>query len=683
MNRELDLAAKADASPGERRPGPSRTVVNSMLWATLPILLIVQLLTFAALEFSNLWSAKEKFDARMVEVAESRAPLIAEPLWKMRYEQIANIQHEILGDRAITSVTIYDDTDTAVASARERPANMVGGSVRRPINYRNGNIAVEAGSIQIAYSYDTLYAGAGTAFLRLLVVGVIATLAMLVALRISANIFVGNPLSAMIATIRRSERDGRAYSAEINANNEFGQLADAFNGMQRATTDAIDRLGYLARHDPLTGLPNRRALSERLASICNEVRCPELLVALHFLDLDDFKAVNDTFGHEAGDRLLVNVAERLRGAIAPEDWVARLGGDEFVVIQFDVEGEEHALALAERLLAAISLPIEIHDKKIAPRGSIGVAVRKASDPEVVRLPTLADIALYQAKSRSQGTVAILNEALQKAHDRRRELELAIPAAFAERQFEVWYQSQIELRNNRVVGLEALIRWRHPEHGLIGPDEFLPLIERGGNGARLTLFVLEDACMALATLAASGRSDIRVAINLPPSELTDHSFADQLQAVCARLDVPTTRLELEITEGSLINNIAGTFQVLERLRSLGVTIALDDFGTGYSSLAHMRRFPLDKIKIDKAFIRDIPGNAEDKAIVGIIASLAKTLNLTVVAEGIERIEQARAMADIGVAQGQGYFYQRPQPLLQVLAFLGEPRNQTAGMRVITG
>jgi c-di-GMP phosphodiesterase len=311
-----------------------------------------------------------------------------------------------------------------------------------------------------------------------------------------------------------------------------------------------------------------------------------------------------------------------------------------------------------------------------PRASIGLAVRRAGDPELSHLPALADIALYHAKSKAPGTVAVLDEALQRDYRRRRDLELAIPTGFDEGQFEVWYQSQVDLESHDIVGLEALIRWRHPEHGVIGPGEFLPLIERSGNNARLTRYVLTDACRALQHLASAGRPHIRIAINLPPSELADHSFAAELRATCARFDVAASLLELEITEGSLINNMASASETLHRLRRLGATIALDDFGTGYSSLAHLRRFPLDKVKIDKAFISEIPDSADDKAIVGVIASLAGTLGLTLVAEGIERAEQAQAMREMGVRFGQGFLYHRPQPLEAVLLWLeGRPVQQS--------
>jgi diguanylate cyclase (GGDEF)-like protein len=437
----------------------------------------------------------------------------------------------------------------------------------------------------------------------------------------------------------------------------------------------------MATHDPLTGLPNRRSLTERLAVASRDGDSPDTLVAFCFIDLDDFKGVNDTFGHEAGDKFLVQISERLRSAVEAEDWVARLGGDEFVVIRPEVSHEQAAHAFAQHVLEAISEPIRLHDKQVVPRASIGLAVRRADDPELSHLPTLADIALYHAKSKAPGTVAVLDEALQRDYRRRRDLELAIPTGFAEEQFEVWYQSQVDLETHEVVGLEALIRWRHPEHGVIGPGEFLPLIERSGNNARLTRYVLTDACRALQRLAAAGRPQIRIAINLPPSELADHSLAAELRATCARFDVAASSLELEITEGSLINNIASATETLHRLRRLGATIARDDFGTGYSSLAHLRRFPLDKVKIDKAFIREIPESAEDKAIVGVIASLADTLGLTLVAEGIERAEQAEAMRDMGVRFGQGFLYQRPQPLEVLLQWLNSqpaaPRSGTTG------
>jgi len=655
---------------GQATPSRSRSVVRAMIWATVPVLLVVQLLASAGVEVSSFWSQIRQLDARIARTAESRAELIAEPLWKMRYDQVTNVLNEIMHDETIAAAAVYDDTGVAIARVVARPADQAVSEVSRPIGYRNGNIAVEAGRIVIAYSYATVYADTGSRLLLLLVVGLLATFATLIAMRISANMFIGKPLAAIMSAIQRSKQDGRAYPAEIKSSNEFGQLARAFNAMQHTTSGALDRLGHMAAHDPLTGLPNRRSLSEHLVTLSNDAGSSDSLIAFCFIDLDDFKGINDTFGHDSGDKFLVHISERLRDAVEPQDWVARLGGDEFVVIRPEVSNEATAQAFARQLLDAISEPIRLQDKQVVPRASIGLAVRRAGDPELSHLPALADIALYHAKSKAPGTVAVLDEALQRDYRRRRELELAIPTGFAEDQFEVWYQSQVDIESQAIVGLEALIRWRHPEHGIIGPGEFLPLIERSGNNARLTRYVLTDACRALKRLAAAGKPQIRIAINLPPSELADHSLAAELRETCLRFGVAASSLELEITEGSLINNIASASETLHRLRRLGATIALDDFGTGYSSLAHLRRFPLDKVKIDKAFISEIPDSAEDKAIVGVIASLAGTLGLTLVAEGIERAEQAQAMREMAVTLGQGYLYHRPQPLEAVLQWLAE-------------
>lgn len=662
-----------DKMNGPTNSASSRSVVRAMIWATVPVLLLVQLLASAGVEVSSFWSQIKQLDTRIAHVAESRAELIAEPLWKMRYDQVTGVLNEIMHDETIAAAAVYDDTGTVIARVVARPMVQALTEVSRPIGYSNGNMSVQAGRIAIAYSYATLYANTGSRLGLLLAVGLLGTLATVVAMRISANIFIGKPLAAMMSAIQRSKQDGRAYPADVTSSNEFGQLAQAFNAMQHTTSGALDRLGHMASHDPLTGLPNRRSLSERLVTLSHDSGSPDALIAFSFIDLDDFKGINDTFGHDAGDKFLVHISERLRATVQPEDWVARLGGDEFVVIRPEVGNEAAAQAFAAQLLEAISAPILVHDKQVVPRASIGLAVRRADDPELSHLPALADIALYHAKSKAPGTVAVLNEALQRDYRRRRDLELAIPTGFSEGQFEVWYQSQVDLVTQEAIGLEALIRWRHPEHGVIGPGEFLPLIERSGNNARLTRYVLTDACRALQRLAAAGRRQIRIAINLPPSELADHSLAAELRETCERFGVAAASLELEITEGSLINNIASASDTLRRLRRLGATIALDDFGTGYSSLAHLRRFPLDKVKIDKAFIREIPDSAEDKAIVGVIASLAGTLGLTLVAEGIERAEQAQAMREMGVRLGQGFLYHKPQPLDAVLRGLADTSN----------
>ncbi|RTL62414.1 MAG: EAL domain-containing protein, partial [Hyphomicrobiales bacterium] len=478
-------------------------------------------------------------------------------------------------------------------------------------------------------------------------------------------------------TIVRSRREGRHYRVDIETDNEFGQLARAFNELQEANGAALTKLATLASQDALTGLPNRRGLNEKLKQL-SQSRISDVLgeargdargnVAVHFIDLDDFKAINDTFGHETGDKFLVHVAEQLRGVIGSDDWIARLGGDEFIVVQRDIANEEEARVLAQRLMAALSVPFVIHDKKIAARASIGIALGCGASGDLTQLPALADIALYHSKERGTGTVSVLNPALLLAHSRARELEIALPQAFAERQIEVWYQAQFDARTGAVCGLEALARWRHPVHGYISPVEFVPLIEKTGHSGRLARVVLEDACIRAQQMRRLGYSDFRIAVNLSPSELADTCFVETLKALTRAYDVAPTTLEIEITEGTLINSVADTAAVIGALRAMGVSVALDDFGTGYSSLAYLRRFPIDKIKIDKAFVRNIAQDADDEAVVEMIAVLAGKLGFKVVAEGIEEPAQLQALRAIGVDMGQGFLFHRPQPFADLEQFL---------------
>ncbi|MEY9130410.1 diguanylate cyclase (GGDEF)-like protein [Bradyrhizobium diazoefficiens] len=366
--RNGDDMTDPDRKQQAAAPSRSRSVVRAMIWATVPVLLVVQLLASAGVEASSFWSQIRQLDARIARTAESRAELIAEPLWKMRYDQVTNVLNEIMHDETIAAAAVYDDTGVAIARVVARPSGQAVAEVSRPINYSNGNMAVQAGRIAIAYSYATVYADTGSRLMRLLIVGLLATLATVVAMRISANIFIGKPLDAIMSAIQRSKRDGRAYPADITSSNEFGQLAHAFNAMQHTTSGALDRLGHMASHDPLTSLPNRRSLSERLVTLSGDAGSPDSLIAFCFIDLDDFKGINDTFGHDAGDKFLVHISGRLREAVEPQDWVARLGGDEFVVIRPEVSNEATAQAFARHLLAAISEPIRLHDKQVVPRG---------------------------------------------------------------------------------------------------------------------------------------------------------------------------------------------------------------------------------------------------------------------------------------------------------------------------
>lgn len=664
----LQQPAEVPSASAPARQGPMRSVVNELLWVVLPVALIAIFAALLLLSVKYFQMLGDRLDTRMHQVVTSRARLAGQPLWNMRYDDLSDIVEEILKVDPVISATIYDDTGSVVATASKSPVTHTGHLVSAPIRYKTGLIDVAAGSLRISYSRDTLWIQMREEFTFPAILVFVGTVAALFALRIAANFYIGRPLKILTDAIVRSHHEGRHYQAITTSQNELGELARAFNELQKANAEALAKLATLASQDALTGLPNRRGLQQQLKQVSDSDTITRRYVAVHYIDLDDFKAINDTFGHDTGDRFLVHVAEQLRQVIGPRDWIARLGGDEFIVVQQDATDEPKARALARRMLDALSRPFAIHDKKITARGSIGIALGNSVDDDLEQLPTLADIALYHSKARGTGTISVLSRTLLLAHSRARELEIALPQAFAEGQFEVWFQAQFDMQTGAVTGLEALARWRHPEHGLIAPAEFLPLVEKTGNSGRLAGFVLEEACIVAARIQELGCQGIKIAVNLSPSELADTSLVEIIRKLCVRHGVLPSVLEIEITEGTLINAVADTAAVIQALRGMGVSVALDDFGTGYSSLAYLRRFPIDKLKIDKAFIRNLPSDKGDVAVVEIIAMLANTLGLTVVAEGIEREDQARAIRAMGLHIGQGFGLHRPEPYADLEGFL---------------
>lgn len=663
----IEVEAEADAAP----PAPLRSayrpavVVSELLGAVVPVVLVVQVVLLLALELRHASFASTQSLERVNLAADVRARSLGEPLWRLEYDKLRARLQEIALDPNVGAVTVEDDTGTAVAHVAGAASHALTAQIERALEYQNGNMKDKAGRLIISFAATPVLEQLSTHYGSGLFVCALAAFLLCIVTRLSAHVLIGRPLGKIIEAIRRARVEGGRHVALPTCDNEIGALAAAFNELQNEQTHAKAQLEYHATHDELTGLPNRRLLHQRLAVLGQGVARN---VALHFLDLDDFKGINDTFGHQAGDQYLAHVACHLKGAAGDNHWVARLGGDEFVVLQEAVVGEAEAQAFAATLLQAIATPVEINGKTIVPRGSIGIAVRRTDDAEVANLLRLADIALYHVKQNRAGSVGVLTAELLRAHRRRKELAAALPVAFEKGQFEAWFQGQFDLHSGRMVGLEALIRWRHPEHGLIPPMEFVPIIEQSGASTALARLVFERLCQARLVLAGEGFADMPLAMNVSPHELTDFSFGEEMVEIARRYDVPLSGFEIEITEGLLINNVAHTHEALARIRKLGVRVALDDFGQGYSSLAYLRRFPLDRLKIDKAFTRDLQDDVTGAAVLGGIVTLAAKLDLEVVVEGVETESQAEVLRGLGVWVGQGFLYHRPQPLADLLAFI---------------
>ncbi|MEO1089312.1 MAG: EAL domain-containing protein [Pseudomonadota bacterium] len=420
---------------------------------------------------------------------------------------------------------------------------------------------------------------------------------------------------------------------------------------------ANERAQFLARHDPLTGLANRRQFDERLAQELARSRRQHTNLAVMLIDIDHFKEVNDGFGHDAGDACLVEVAKRLQQAIRETDLAARLGGDEFAVIQTDVDQPSGATALAKRLQAALAVTYELPHGTTIASGSIGVAIIDGDEAIASDLALKqADIALYRAKDEGRGTFRFYATDMDAALLARRGLEAELRQAFADEAFELHYQPQYRVANGEPIGCEALLRWRHPTRGLVPPDEFISLAEDTGLIVPITHWVVENACQE----AATWPNGLSIAVNISATHLRGTDLVDCVEGSLQRSGLAPERLELELTEHVLVDRADQALATLQQLHLLGVRLALDDFGTGYSSLSHLWRFPFDRIKIDKSFVLSMGDDPKARRIIGTVLQLGESLDCEVLAEGVETEQQLAWLAANHCGAVQGYYFSRPVP-----------------------
>lgn len=427
---------------------------------------------------------------------------------------------------------------------------------------------------------------------------------------------------------------------------------------------ARDEMARLANVDALTGLANRHCFSLELARVCASAETSQRGCALLFLDLDNFKGINDSLGHAVGDQLLRSVAARIKACVAPGDLLARLGGDEFALLSWQAGDEASAAQLGDRLLAALATPCQLEDVRVEVRASIGMALAPRDGTNPQSLLQSADLALYAAKAGGRNTHRFFVPVMGESARARARLQQELGVALADEQFAVHYQPQVSTQTGEVVGFEALVRWQHQERGLIGPNEFIPVAEETGQIVPLGTWVLRQACK----VAMQWPGSIRVAVNLSAVQFRSHSVVDIVEQALSDSGLPPERLELEITESALIDDHEGAQATLAALRSRGIRVALDDFGTGYSSLAYLRRFPMDQLKIDGMFVRSLATDPDAQAVVTAIISLAKALRLETTAEGVELPEQMVMLRALGCDLVQGFWMARPMPAGEIAAFL---------------
>jgi diguanylate cyclase (GGDEF)-like protein len=420
------------------------------------------------------------------------------------------------------------------------------------------------------------------------------------------------------------------------------------------------KIEYMAHHDALTDLANRVLLNERLEQALGQRIHREEMVAVHHLDLDQFKAVNDTFGHPAGDKLLKIVADRLRALVRETDTIARMGGDEFVVVQAPIADPAEATSLAQRIIASMSEPFDLDGHQAVIGASVGIAVGPSDGLKPDRLLRNADLALYRAKGDGRGTFRFFEAAMDLQMQTRRIMERDLRKALPAGEFELYYQPVVNLASGDISGFEALIRWNHPEQGLVSPAAFIPLAEETSFIVPMGEWVIRQACAT----AAQWPGDLSVAVNISAAQFRYPGLMQVIVGALATSGLQPTRLEIEITETVLLQNRETTLAVLHQLRELGVRIAMDDFGTGYSSLTYLQCFPFDKIKIDRSFVKDITENAGSLNIVRAVAALAKGMGMTATAEGIETREQLDRITCEGCTEMQGFLFSRPLPASEI-------------------
>jgi len=453
-------------------------------------------------------------------------------------------------------------------------------------------------------------------------------------------------------------RNGRTFKIRHRPMPDGGWVATHEDITEQRRSEV--KIEYMAHHDSLTDLANRVLLNERLEQALGRRIHREQMVAVHHLDLDQFKAVNDTFGHPAGDKLLKTVADRLRGLVRDTDTIARMGGDEFVIVQAPITDPADATALAQRIIERMSEPYDLDGHQAVIGASIGIAVGPGDGLRPDRLLRNADLALYRAKGEGRGTFRFFEPAMDLQMQTRRIMEQDLRKALPDGEFELYYQPVINLASNAISGFEALIRWNHPQKGLVAPAAFIPLAEEIGFIVPMGEWVIRQACAT----AAQWPGDLHVAVNISAVQFRNPGLMQVIVGALAASGLQPTRLEIEITETVLLQNKETTLAVLHQLRSLGIRIAMDDFGTGYSSLTYLQCFPFDKIKIDRSFVKDITENTGSLNIVRAVAALANGMGMTATAEGVETEEQLNRISAEGCTEMQGYLFSKPLPAAEI-------------------
>jgi diguanylate cyclase (GGDEF)-like protein len=517
------------------------------------------------------------------------------------------------------------------------------------------------------------------AFINTVAISLLLILSLFVVIRL----FIFKPLSDIVNLIGNSDEDGipikliPEYDArEIDAlsitmNTMINSIRGSKIALLKQHNELLEQkneIEYQATHDALTGLANRILFNERLERAIQKSKEHDSQMALLFIDLDHFKEINDSLGHEAGDKVLNIVTQKLMETIPNEEALARFGGDEFTVIIEGIQRAEEASFLADQILTLLSEAIRIEDTELYIGCSIGISLYPDNGDTPQDLLKYADAAMYTAKNEGRNTFQYYSAEMTARAFERVIMETSLRAGLKNEEFVVYYQPQVSGKDNKLLGMEALVRWQSPSMGLVSPAVFIPIAETTGLMIELDRFVMKQAMTQLATWYKEGLSPGVLAMNLTIKQLQQKDFIDFLDTLIKESGCRVEWIELEVTEDQIMINPEGAIAILKRISQLGIKIAVDDFGTGYSSLSYLKKLPINKLKIDQSFVRDLPYDDEDVAIVKAIVALAHSLNLELIAEGVETMEQKEFLVKSGCENIQGYLYAKPMPSEQMKIFL---------------
>tara|TARA_Y100000748_G_scaffold294255_1_gene284708 strand:- start:6098 stop:8158 length:2061 start_codon:yes stop_codon:yes gene_type:complete len=663
-----------------------------LLWA----LLVGVVLSLGQISF-DLRKERQLIDSTAEQILAMSQDPATQAVYSLDREMALQVIGGLFEHPAVRFASIGHPDETQLAS-RERPLTQsplrtitdwlfgveqhysVGLFGREPYNEYYGDLRIVLDTAH--YGQDFLQDS-----LIILISGVLRALAMALALYLLYHLLLTKPLAAIIERISDINPDhpGKMHIPMLpgQEKNELGlwinkanELLESIERNSSRRREAEANLLHMAQHDHLTGLPNRSMLQEQLGRILADAGRRQRGVAVLVCGLDDFKEINEQFSYQSGDSLLVTVADRLRANSGRLGSLARLGGDQFALVQTGVSEPYEAAELAQTILDDLGRTFEIGEHSVSLRATIGITLFPDDGDNAEKLLQKAEQTMMLAKARSRNRYQFYIASLDSEMRVRRELDKELRGALDRNEFHLVYQPQVSFDDHRVVGVEALLRWHHPERGLVPPDLFIPLAEQNGVIISIGEWVLDQACRQLRLWHDAGMSDLRMAVNLSTVQLHHSELSRMVTNLIQRYKLPPRCLEMEVTETGLMEDIAAAAGHLNSLKKAGVQIAIDDFGTGYSSLSYLRGLPLDKIKIDRSFVQDVLVDEDDATIVRAIIQLGRSLNMQVIAEGVESAEQEAYITAQGCNEGQGYYYSRP---LSASAFNDWIRSYNASKR----